>query len=1039
MSQVTPNNPESRKRGDGGIVGAMSGSKKFWKSMDEFADSSSYREYVEREFPESASELLDPVSRRSFLGIMASSMALAGVTGCNLIRRPEQKILPYNNQPEEIIPGRPLYFATTMAIGEEVTGLVIESHEGRPTKVEGNPNHPGSMGAASKFNQASILELYNPDRAKSVSQNGKDSNWESLWSELGNNLSGDGSGVRVLSEYITSPSVAQFRQKFLEKYPNARWHSYESVNSDNEKAGLKAATGLSLSTLLQLDKAMRVLSIDCDFLGTELNQIPNTKNWVKLRDPDKGSMSRLYMAESLYSVTGSRADHRLKLKPTDLGKFLWLVADELFNHHNLALPAGLGPEFKSLCNSGAGLAKGIHQDKWVKTVAADLLKSGGSSLVCVGKSQEPGIHALAFAINMALGAVGRTVQYKKSQISDFNEVPLNSVGSLRELTFAMSQNKVNSLIIIGGNPAYSAPSDIPFAKELPKVKNSFHFTLEANETSALAHWVAPRSHFLESWGDAAAIDGSLSIAQPLIQPLYDTKSTVEFVAGLAGETSKNSYELVQGYWLERTATESFSGYWNKWIHDGLIANTQAPNVAAPIETAGLSSSLQKNLESIRKLKIGELELVFAEHPCLFDGRYANNPWLQELPDPMSRLTWDNAAIMSVKTAEKYGLKNSILLEELTGTPLGKYNMPLVEISHRNQKLVLPAYVLPGLADDTVYISLGYGRTQAGKVGTGTGFNAALLQTGHDYYMASSASLRKTGGTYALASVQEHWSMEGRDLVRVETNTDSHNEHHGHGAYPSLFKEHDYSEGMQWGMVIDLNKCTGCGNCVTACQAENNIPIVGKSNVLNNREMHWIRIDRYFEGDMDNPSVVHQGVACQQCEMAPCETVCPVAATVHSSEGLNDMAYNRCIGTRYCSNNCPYKVRRFNFFNYTNEYTETEKMGQNPDVSVRFRGVMEKCSYCVQRINEQRIVHKNKGEEVIADGAVVPACQQTCPADAIVFGNINDKKSKVAELKHNHRNYDLLAETNSRPRTSYLSRVVNPNPALASETSHGGHS
>jgi molybdopterin-containing oxidoreductase family iron-sulfur binding subunit len=661
------------------------------------------------------------------------------------------------------------------------------------------------------------------------------------------------------------------------------------------------------------------------------------------------------------------------------------------------------------------------------------------SLVCVGKYQDPVLHGLAHLINMALGAVGRTVNYKLSSTYEFNQDSPDNQASLQELTSAMSSGTIDTLVILGSNPIFTAPADLDFSTALAKVKHAVHIGTEADETAVACNWHLPRTHFLEEWSDGLAYNGTAGICQPLIAPMYQGLSLSEFLARFSEYPYLKSYEIVRNHWKEFQGGLDFDRQWRKWLHDGVIENTTRYNIAVKVSYPPLIKECKNQLENIKNTQTGELELLFREHSTVLDGRFANNGWLQELPDPMTRLTWDNAAIMSVHTAEKYGLRKDILLKDRSGIPLGDTYRPMVEITYHSRKIKMPAFILPGLGDDTVLLNYGQGRFRSGRIGQGVGFNIYQIQTGLQYTAGYEASMKRIKGSYELANVQEHWSMKGRDLIRIQDINQPHMEHHGHGSHPSLWDEHKYEEGMQWGMTIDLNRCTACGACVTACQAENNIPIVGKKQVALNREMHWIRIDRYFAGDdYDDPRVAHQAVACHQCEMAPCETVCPVAATAHSTDGLNDMAYNRCIGTRYCANNCPYKVRRFNYFNFTNQYTVTQKMAQNPDVTVRFRGVMEKCTYCIQRINEKRIEYKNKGIETVPDGEIIPACQQACPAGAIVFGNINDAQSRVVALKKLDRNYDLLAELNIRPRTSYLARLTNCNPALAKPLHHDKH-
>jgi MoCo/4Fe-4S cofactor protein with predicted Tat translocation signal len=1023
--------------------------KKYWKSLDELSEAPEFKEFVEREFPEGASELGTTVSRRRFLQVMGAGMALAGVSGCKPIRRPDQNILPYNKQPESLIPGLPQFYATAMAVGGEAVGLLVESHEGRPTKVEGNPNHPSSLGATGKYHQASVLGLYDPERAKEPRKGGVSTEWSAFWKEADALFSGyksnGGQGLHFLSGYLASPSLADVKSHVLKTYPKAVWTTYEAVNRDAQAQGIKAVTGQALDPHYKFQAAKRVLSIDSDFAESESDHLKNGKAFISTRNPDLGpeGMGRLYMVESNYSPTGGAADHRLRVKPSQVANVLILVAKEL-QAQGLDLGAW-GAEVAALSADAA--AAGVKPE-YIRELAKDILEHKGASLVVVGRYQPAQAHALGHVLNSALGNIGATVEYKPSALALLNgETP--SAEAISALASAMSAGQVETLVILDANPAFATPADLDFAGKLAKVKHVLNLASEANETSALSEWQLPMNHFLEEWGDGLAADGTASIAQPLIQPLYNTIGAAELLAGLSGYPFRKSHDIVKEYWRKQGGVD-YEHAWRQWLHDGVIPRTAHASVH-PASVAGALAKLPG------APKAAGTEIIFRHHPNLYDGRYANNAWLQELPDPVTKLTWDNAVLVSPKLADKLGIAAKLLTDEKSGTRMGEYrNRPMVRVTVGGKTLEAVAWILPGLSDETAVLHFGYGRRAVGKVGAGSGFDAYALMSNASPYWAGDAKIEATGGEYEVACTQDHWSMENRPIVReaalevYEENKEESfseekwNEHPVDpktGLEKSLWGEapfskqgdrgdYDFSVGQQWGMVVDLNNCTGCNTCLLACTAENNVPVVGKEQVLRGREMHWIRLDRYFTGDVDNPEMVFQVMACQQCENAPCEEVCPVAATVHSHEGLNDMAYNRCIGTRYCSNNCPYKVRRFNFFNYTNQWkNSTLAMQKNPDVTVRFRGVMEKCTYCVQRINRARIQYKNKGQETIPDGAVVPACAQACPTDAIVFGNINDPESRVAKLKKHPRNYGVLKDLNTKPRTTYLGRVRNPNKAI----------
>lgn len=968
----------------------------FWRSLLEFQDSDELRSAVEHEFPSRAVGDDPPPNRREFWRLMSASLALAGITGCT--RQPLEKVVPYVDRPELIVPGKPLFFATAMPFAGSAIGLLVESHMGRPTKVEGNPRHPASLGGTDAFAQASVLDLYDPDRSQAVTHYGQISSWISfvaaVTGEVTSHTPDRGIRLRLLTEEITSPTVASQIRDFLNVFPQAKWHVYEPVSRDASRAGAKLAFGEYVSTVYRFDKADTILSFDADFLSVPAN-VRYVHDFVhnhRVR-ADRPAMSRLYVAESMPTLAGAAADHRLPVRSADVA----------------ALAAGVA----SALGLGIGTPYSGPNEKWVGAVARDLQANKGRSLVIAGEGQPAAVHALAHAMNDALGNAGTTVVY-----SDPIEAnPVEHGESLQALVADMRAGRVDALFILGANPALSAPADLKFVDALSRVKFRVRHGLYEDETSALCDWHIPETHYLESWGDARTFDGTVSIIQPLIAPLYEGKSRHEFLSALMGKVDRPGYDIVREYWRSKRPTD-FDRAWRRWLHEGLIEQT----ALAPKEVklvAGLSVPAPKPGAG--------MEVVFRPDPTIWDGRFANNAWLQELPKPLTKISWENAALMSPTTAERLGLDEG----------------DMVELSYRGGSVHAPAWPVPGHADESITLPLGYGRSRAGRVGNGTGFNAYLLRQSDQRWFGEGLEIHKTGEHRDVATTQRHHFLDGSAPIRAGSLAEFRRNpefvrraEHGAEAGLSLYPGYRY-EGYAWGMSIDLNSCIGCNACVVACQAENNIPVVGKEEVLRGREMHWIRIDTYHRRDIHNPETFFQPMLCQHCENAPCEVVCPVNATSHSSEGLNQMVYNRCVGTRYCSNNCPYKVRRFNFFLYSDWDTPSLKLQRNPDVTVRSRGVMEKCSYCVQRITAARIASEKEGRR-IHDGEIVTACQQACPADAIVFGDINDSRSRVAGLKREPLTYGVLDDLNTRPRTTYLARVRTPNPELEPERAEQPH-
>jgi MoCo/4Fe-4S cofactor protein with predicted Tat translocation signal len=1015
--------------------------RRYWRSLDELADTPEFKEWLHREFPQGASEFEDGVSRRHFVKIMSASFALAGLgvmgAGC---RRPVEKLEPFGQQPEGYAYGEPEYYATSMPTRTGAVPLVAKSYEGRPIKLEGNAKFPGSNGGTDRYAQASILDLYDPDRAKRFTKAGKAvSRDEALGflDELSKKFAANqGEGLAFLAESSTSPSRARLQKVIAGKFPKAQWFTYDAIDSGIHQRAAMQAFGQSVRPVYHFDKAKVILSLDCDFLGSEEDAHNHIRRFAEGRKPGEG-MSRLYAVESLFTLTGANADHRLRVPASLVSK----VADEIFAQLSEPVPL---------------LAK------WVARCARDLRTHRGEVLAVAGQRQPVEVHRLAWAINSALGAIGNTIELLKtaeSESADFNNFNIDVP---------------STLIVLGGNPKYNLSPTL-------KGQTIVRFGYYEDETSYYSNWHFPAAHYLESWGDAATSDGTLVPVQPLIQPLYGGLTELEFLARIAGESQTSPYDIV------RTTFAGSEEDWKKFLFNGYLEGS----AAKPANLPGDQLMIVPKLPAIVSPGKDNLEVVFYRDAKMDDGRYANNGWLQELPDPITKLTWDNAVLVSRKTARELGVQNG----------------DVVEITLNGKRVKGPIWTQPGMADYSLGLALGYGRERAGRVGTGVGFNAYKIFIGK--YIETGATVRKTGETYPLATTQSHWSMEGRPAVR-EANLQEFSKDPGfanemHGTeppivaplYPNPLDEAKKTALHQWGMAVDLSACVGCGTCVIACQSENNIPIVGKDQVQRGREMHWLRIDRYYTANpqfkkpsdafqkddeqqfaewIDDVQAVNQPMMCQHCEAAPCENVCPVNATVHDQEGLNVMAYNRCIGTRYCANNCPYKVRRFNYLDYNKrpladlkgpfyptplthktdgkwdllswfkapdasgmrpeDEWDLIKMVKNPDVTVRMRGVMEKCTFCTQRIEQAKIAQKVKAgasDNVrLTDAAgTIPktACQQACPAGAIVFGDISDPDSSVSRLKAQQRNYSVLGDLLTKPRTTYLARIRNPNPNM----------
>jgi molybdopterin-containing oxidoreductase family iron-sulfur binding subunit len=1027
--------------------------KTYWKSLNELAQNKEYQNFVEREFPENATELNDGVSRKGFLRIMGASIALAGFAAC---RRPVQKILPYAQQPEDIVPGIPLFYASAMPFQGNLVGLVIENHEGRPTKVEGNDLHPGSHGNTNAYHQATMLEMYDPDRSRYPVRNGAKSSSQDFIAFAESFFADTNKRVVFISEANSGLTYNALKADVLAKFPNAQWVTYEAFGEENVAEGNRLAFGRRLRSHFDFSNADVYLSLDDDVLAaTHANGVEYAKQLTARRrvTSTQDSMNRIYSVENGFTLTGSYADHRLRVKASEVHAFADALAGALSTRVN-----GLSA-YSEVNNQ-------FTHTPFLVALANDLAEAAGRSAVSIGWDHAPEAHATVAAINAALNNIGETVHYL--------EVP--SLGSenqheaMAAAVASMNAGEVDAAIIVGANPVLTAPADWGMEEALSKVGEVIHLSTYNDETGKKSNWHLSRAHFLEAWGDGYSFGGARSVIQPQIQPLHDSMSEIELLSLIANGSYTTGYDLVQSTFkgIHRT---NFDEKWTSLLHDGVDRASAAPSAEA-VKQNGYPNSGQASAAvmsgvimdyakaNVRLRNVGPqapeavdgLELVIRPDASVYDGRFANNGWLQELPDPMTKITWDNVALMSPATAARLGLENE---KEITVT------------AANGASVTLAAWIQPGQADDSITIHAGYGREGIGRVAD---YDTEQMAGGKNVYplrtmatsVAGTAQVSATGNEYAVSCVQDHHSLEGRDMYR-QASLEKYKETPNYASFAyvhkydvpgmkeaaelgedqpiSLFNEQTYPDyEPQWGMAIDLNACFGCGVCVIACQSENNIPVIGKKEVGRGREMHWIRNDRYYMGDENDPQAVHQPVPCMHCELAPCEQVCPVAATTHSDDGMNQMTYNRCIGTRYCANNCPFKVRRFNFFNYPKEYLTTGEdpdiiqMAMNPEVTVRFRGVMEKCTYCAQRVNRAKIDAKiNTGSVKPADGAVVTACQQACPADAIYFGDLTDEQATVTQMKRNERNYLMLEELNVRPRTSYIAKLTNPNPALVDDT------
>ncbi|MCG7393442.1 TAT-variant-translocated molybdopterin oxidoreductase [Microvirga sp. ACRRW] len=944
---------------------------RLWRSLEELADLPEVRRYVEAEFPDVVQA--SSVDRRTLLKLMSASLALGGLAACS--DKNASKNAPLLSQSRNMpgyTPGVPLTVATSLPLDGLGRGVLVKVQEGRPVKIEGNPLHPASLGAADIFAQAEILSLYDPDRSDTPLQGGLPKTWEEFTAfirPVRNELVvGEGRGLHVLMPPTSSPTLHRLISLVRQVFPHSQWHEFSPLDDDSRRGVAMDVFGQDLDFVYDLTQADVIVTLGSDLFSEEAGHLRYAADYQKRRRMKDKALPRLFSAEARPSLIGARADERIILRPREFDAFVQTLA--------------------SFLEVGETPPSEVHPS--ASRMAEDLRSAGSRGLVVAGRGMSARVHALALAINAKLGAFGTTIRAIEPV-----RPRIDGVRTLQDLAQSIENDQVSHLIVLGGNPVYAAPADIDLAALIRQVPLSLHLGQHRDETASACRWHIPEAHPLESWGDLRAFDGTVGLRQPATMPLKSTLSAEEFLGLVAGQ-NVDGRGLVQGTWREAWGDE-FEARWAHSLEDGVIEGSASPAVDVSIRFDWRPSPTAP-------IPLGGVDVIFAPDPSMWDGSYANNGWLQELPKPLTKQVWGNAALIAAETADIFGLSSGETLD----------------LTVEGRVVRAPVWVMPGHAPGAVTLTLGYGRRQAGRIGNDIGFNAYAIRPSHQPWIAT-GEIRAASERGRVISTQQHHSLQGRDIVRVVAPDQAALSEAK--KLPSLHPDWTYEEHA-WGMAIDLDACIGCNACVIACQAENNVAVVGPEEVAKGREMHWLRVDRYYSGEPDAPRTYFQPMPCMQCEKAPCEVVCPVNATVHSSEGLNDMVYNRCIGTRTCSNNCPYKVRRFNFLDYQGTDYTASPDAMNPQVTVRDRGVMEKCTYCVQRIGAARADARIEDRRV-RDGEIVTACQQACPTQAIVFGDINDPESAVSKLKKDPRNYALLGHLNTKPRTTYLARVEAP--------------
>lgn len=1012
----------------------MKGTKKYWKGLEQLADNAEFKKHADKEFPEYlpiAGE--DGPNRRDFLKMMGFSVAAVSLAACET---PVKKAIPYVSKPASVDPSVPNYYASTYVSGSDALPVVVKTREGRPIYIDGNKLSKISGKGTSAQAQASVLSLYDKERLEGPMVSGSSVSWDEIDSAIKKDLAVAGGKIAIVSNSIASPSTLSVIEKFKSVFP-ADHIMYDTMSLSGLTEAYEKAFGKKVLPVHEFGKAKTIVSFGADFLGTWPNHTYNNNEFAKTRrlSDTKKDMSRLYAFESNLSLTGANADYRQPIKASETGAYV----ASLYN----AIASKLGQPTVGGAKADSAI---------LKKAAADLLASQGKAIVVSG-SNDAKIQSIVVAINNLLGSYGSTIDVNKAL-----NTRKGSDKQFEAFVKALNGGQVAGVIFINCNPVYDHPLGGQIASGLSKVKLSVSTSDRLDETASLVKYQTPDHHYLESWNDFEIVTGNYSLSQPTIKNIFNTRQVQDSLLTWSGE-SKSYYDFIQEYWTaniypQATGFSSFISFWDKSLHDGFFepAATKGDSPQANVDLSGISVSGKSD----------GLELVIYEKNSIGNGAQANNPWLQEMPDPITKATWDNYLTVSPKQAEEWGIK------------LGDMTTQKVNLTVGGTTVEVPVMPQPGQAYNTVGLALGYGRTKAGKVANNIGVNAYpfIANNGGNlaYSITSGVSVEPTGASYRIAQTQTHDTYMGRETVIQESILSEYKKDpqagrhfpmiskaNGEKVKPhavSLWKGHEYPN-HHWGLMIDLNSCTGCGSCTVACQSENNIPVVGKTEVLNRREMHWIRIDRYYSSDADegnyaamekaseNPEVTFQPMMCQQCNNAPCETVCPVAATTHSSEGLNQMTYNRCIGTRYCANNCPYKVRRFNWFKYhdneqfadnTPMNNDLGKMVLNPDVTVRARGVMEKCTFCVQRIQYGKLEAKKEGRRPV-DSDAVTACASACPSEALVFGDMKDPSSEISQrlkIKNSEkmveamedRAYHVLEELRVMPNVWYLTKIRN---------------